>query len=290
MATLPVDDDVTRIEGDGVRLAADLRGDPSGPPVLLVHGIGQTRHAWGAAASALAAEGRRTCAIDLRGHGDSDWSPDGGYGIDRHCADVRAVVRGLGRRPALVGASMGGIASLLAIGEATEQIATCLVLVDVTPKVDVARGEGVARFMRSGMQGFDTLEEAANVIAAYRPHRPRPADLSGLRKNLRQRGDGRWYWHWDVRMMGDGSPRPGGARSGFEHDRLAAAARNVSVPTLLVRGGMSEIVTDDGVRDLQRLIPHAEIVEVAGAGHMVAGDRNDAFAGAVVDFVRRVGP
>jgi pimeloyl-ACP methyl ester carboxylesterase len=164
------------------------------------------------------------------------------------------------------------------------------VLVDVTPKIDAGRGEGIANFMRAGMRGFDTLDEAADVIAAYRPYRPRPADISGLRKNLRQRADGRWYWHWDVRMMGHGHPRGNGGRTGFEHERLAAAARNVRVPTLLVRGGMSEIVTDEGVRDLQRLIPHAEVVEVPGAGHMVAGDKNDAFTDAVVDFVRRAVP
>jgi pimeloyl-ACP methyl ester carboxylesterase len=72
------------------------------------------------------------------------------------------------------------------------------------------------------------------------------------------------------------------------HDRLASAASNVKIPTLLVWGGMSDIVNEESVNELRELIPHAEVVEVEGAGHMVAGDKNDAFNDAVVEFVNRV--
>jgi pimeloyl-ACP methyl ester carboxylesterase len=276
-----------RLQGAGVELVADVSGELGSPPVLLLHGGGQTRHAWGTAAAAFAGAGRRAYSIDLRGHGHSDWSPDGVYGLDRFAADVRSIALDLPQLPALVGASLGGLASLIAIGESDQSIATCMVLVDIAPRVDTKGGEKIGSFMRAGMRGFDSLEEAADSISAYLPHRPRPANPSGLEKNLRKRGDGRWYWHWDPRFIGNREGVDGQEGVVF-HDRLAAAASNVEVPTLLVWGGMSDIVSDESVNELRQLIPHAEVVEVAGAGHMVAGDKNDAFNDAVVEFVNRV--
>ena len=277
-----------KLPGAGLELAADLYGAETDPPVLLLHGGGQTRHAWGNAAATLAASGRFAISIDLRGHGHSDWSPDGVYTMDRFAADVATIASSLGRPPALVGASLGGLSSLAAVGESHDQLATCLVLVDVAPRVETEGRVKIQTFMRGGMRGFDTLDDAADSIAAYLPHRPRPTNLDGLKKNLRQRGDGRWYWHWDPRWLGnnEGVDGQGGL---VRHERLCAAARRVTIPTMMVRGRMSDIVSDESVRELQELIPHAEIVDVAGAGHMVAGDKNDAFNSAVIEFVGRVG-
>ncbi|MFW2335299.1 alpha/beta fold hydrolase [Ilumatobacter sp.] len=275
-----------RLPGSGLSLAADLYGDESGPPVLLLHGGGQTRHAWGGAAAAFGAAGRFAISIDLRGHGHSDWSPDGVYGMNEFAADVNALASSLGRQTALVGASLGGLASLVAVGEADSPIASSLVLVDVAPRIEVEGRVKIQEFMRAGLRGFDSLDEAADSIATFVPHRPRPTDLSGLRKNLRHRGDGRWYWHWDPRWLGNNEGVDG--QNGLvHHDRMCAAARRVDIPTLLVRGRMSDIVSDESVRELRELIPHAEVVDVAGAGHMVAGDRNDLFNAAVIDFVGR---
>ena len=279
--------ETVRLAGAGVGLAADVIGEPGAPPVLLLHGGGQTRHAWGTAARAFAAAGRRAYSIDLRGHGHSDWSPDGGYGLGRFAADVEAVAMGLDARPALVGASLGGLSALVAIGESEQSIATALVLVDVAPRVESEGGKKISGFMRAGMRGFDSLEEAADSISAFLPHRPRPTNLSGLEKNLRLRGDGRWYWHWDPRLIGN-QEGVDGQEGVVRHDRLSAAARNVTVPTLLVRGRMSDIVSDESVRELRELIPQVEVVEVAGAGHMVAGDKNDAFNDGVVEFIQRM--
>jgi pimeloyl-ACP methyl ester carboxylesterase len=276
-----------RLQGAGVELVADVSGAPDAPPVLLLHGGGQTRHAWGTAAAAFARFGRRAYSIDLRGHGHSDWSPDGVYGLDRFAADVRSIALGLPQLPALVGASLGGLTSLIAIGETEQPIATCMVLVDIAPRVDTRGGAKIGSFMRAGMRGFDSLEEAADSISAYLPHRPRPTNTSGLEKNLRKRGDGRWYWHWDPRFIGNREGVDGQEGVVF-HDRLASAASNVMIPTLLVWGGMSDIVNEESVNELRELIPHAEVVEVEGAGHMVAGDKNDAFNDAVVEFVNRV--
>lgn len=278
----------TRIQGDGIELAADIFGDESNPPVLLLHGGGQTRHAWGSAAATLAAAGRCAYSIDLRGHGHSDWSPDGIYGMTRFGADVKAIASSLSAKPALVGASLGGLSSMVAVGETDDAFATSLVLVDVAPRVEKVGSQKIGGFMRAGMRGFDTLEDAADSIAAYIPHRPRPKDLSGLQKNLRQRGDSRWYWHWDPRFITNEEGLDGQAGL-VHHERLCAAARRVTIPTLLVRGRMSDIVSDESVRELRELIPHAEVVDVDGAGHMVAGDKNDAFNQAVIEFVERTG-
>jgi pimeloyl-ACP methyl ester carboxylesterase len=278
---------------DDVTLAADAHGDPDGRPVVLLHGGGQTRHAWHHTAEQLAAAGNHVLNVDLRGHGDSDWSPDGDYTFHRFAADVSAVARQCARPPALVGASLGGIASLLAAGEAPadDAVATALVLVDVAPRTEQRGVDRIRAFMRQGLSGFDSLEEAADAIASYNPHRPRPASLSGLTKNLRRRDDGRWYWHWDPAFMVPDEPDTGSPidgmpqRRGIPQDDLEAAARRITVPTLLVRGGASDLLSEEGARHLLDLIPHARLVNVAGAGHMVAGDRNDNFNTAVTEFL-----
>jgi pimeloyl-ACP methyl ester carboxylesterase len=277
--------------GGGVTLAADLAGPPDAPTVVLLHGGGQTRHAWGGASAALARSNWRTVNVDLRGHGESDWAPDGVYDLDRFSTDVAAVAQQL-HRPILVGASLGGLSSLLAIGEGRAPNASALVLVDVAPRLE-AQGVGRIRdFMALGVEGFESLEAVADAVAGYVPNRDRPRSLEGLRKNVRQREDGRWVWHWDPAFFG-GVPTDEPVEeirvnrfSPFE--RLAAAARNVTVPTLLVRGGASDVVTPEGAAELRELIPHAETVDVAGAGHMVAGDRNDRFNAAVIEFLERV--
>ena len=278
-----------RMDGDGLTLAVDHYGDPYGPPVVLLHGGGQTRHAWGGAGRVFAGAGRHAMSFDLRGHGDSDWSPSGSYMLDDFASDVRSIVAALDETPVLVGASLGGLASIVAVGENPTEahgIARAIVLVDVAPRIEFEGRVKIQEFMRAGMRGFDTLDDAADAVASFNPNRPRPRDVSGLRKNLRERGDGRWYWHWDPRWITNRSGVDGQAGS-FAHERLREAARRIEVPTLLVRGRMSDIVSDESVREL---VPHAEVADVAGAGHMVAGDRNDAFNSAVVEFVDRVAP
>lgn len=273
-----------RLKGAGVELAADVYGHVTDPAVLLLHGGGQTRHAWGKAGEAIAAAGRCAVSIDLRGHGDSDWSPDGRYPIDAFAADVTAVCLSLATVPVLVGASLGGLASLLAVAEAEETIASALVLVDVAPRVEEEGASRIRAFMRETMAGFDGLEDAADAIARYTPHRERPTDLSGLAKVLRQGEDNRWYWHWDPQFMADADGTDGRHRM-IDHERLRAGARRVTIPTLLIRGVASEIVSDESVQELRELMPHAGVVDIGGAGHMVAGDRNDIFNRSVLEFI-----
>jgi len=272
----------------GVRLIADEDGPATGRPVVLLHGGGQTRHAWGTTLERLAAAGWHTFSVDLRGHGESDWDPEGNYGLETFRDDVVAVARSMDRPPVLVGASLGGISALAAIAETEppNSIASALVLVDVAPRIEAVGVDRIKSFMTDRAEsGFGSLDEVADAIHAYNPHRPRPSDLSGLRKNLRLRDDGRWVWHWDPRFLS----QPGGSgdetRSLVEPERLEAAARRITVPTLLVRGRSSDLLSEEGARRLLELVPHAQFVDVAGAGHMVAGDRNDPFNDAVLAFL-----
>ena len=262
-------------------IAGDAYGDPTAPPVLLLHGGGQTRHAWGGTAAALADAGRHAVSIDLRGHGDSGWAPDADYSVDAFARDLCAIARQLPARPAVVGASLGGLAALVAQGEMPDPPASAVVLVDIAPRVDPVGVTRIVEFMRAAPDGFASLEEAADAVASYVPHRPRPRDLNGLRKNLRQGADGRYRWHWDPRFM-HGDRRPEATRS---PDRLEAAARALRVPTLLVRGRQSDVVSAEGARAFLDVVPHARYVDVSGAGHMVAGDQNDPFTDAVVQFL-----
>lgn len=273
----------------GMRLAADGWGDPAAPPVLLLHGGGQTRHAWDGAAAALAAEGLHAITIDHRGHGESDFDPAGDYTIDGFVGDLREVLAALGRPPVLVGASLGGICSLLVEATAPAPVCRAIVLVDVTPRMEVPGIKRIIAFMAARPDGFASLEEVADFVAAYLPHRPRPADVRGLEKNLRRGDDGRWRWHWDPRLMAVWNPENFDPEEGqrIVRERLDAA-RRLRVPALLVRGRMSDVVSEAGAREFLDAVPHAEYVDLAAAGHMVAGDRNDAFTAAVVEFIRRV--
>jgi pimeloyl-ACP methyl ester carboxylesterase len=275
---------------EGNRLVASEIGSGD-RPVLMLHGGGQTRHAWTRTARGLAEAGWRAVMLDQRGHGDSEWPSSAAYAFPDFGADAAAVGRRLaeehgGARPVAVGASLGGIASLLALAASPEPIFSGLVLVDIVPRMDPRGVDHIQGFMRArAAEGFASVDEAAEAVAAYLPHRPRPTNLDGLKKNLRQHPDGRWRWHWDPRFL-DG-PRSVSTDWERVEASLLAAARSLSAPTLLVRGGSSELVTPEAAREFLALAPDAEFVDVADARHMVAGDRNDAFAGAIRGFLER---
>jgi pimeloyl-ACP methyl ester carboxylesterase len=278
----------------GNTLVADVFGD-AGQPVLLLHGGGQTRHAWGRTAQHLARAGALAYALDQRGHGDSEWVADGDYSFQAFAADAAAVARTLaertGKRPIAIGASLGGMASLLAEGTAertrTAPLFAAIVLVDITPRVNRGGVAKIQGFMRErAAEGFATIAEAADAVAAYLPHRPRPRSHEGLRKNLRLHPDGRWRWHWDPKVLK-------GERSFAQDHRileaaLIEAAKAITIPALLVRGGSSELVQEAHVREFLELVPHADYIDVAEARHMVAGDSNDRFSDAVLDFVGKL--
>jgi len=268
----------------GLTIAGDTWGDPSGPLVALLHGGGQTRHAWKGAGETLGAAGYHAVAFDARGHGDTDWAAPEAYGAHMMVEDLKCVARALGsENPILVGASMGGGVSLLAIGTGAID-ARALVLVDIAPKIEPAGSQRIQDFMDQKPEGFDSLEEVADAIAAYQPQRPRPRNLDGLAKNVRRAPNGKYRWHWDPARRRLQVNDTEYAR------RLNEAAESLTLPTLLVRGGLSDVLSEEGAQSFLKQCPHAEYVNVENAAHMIAGDRNDVFAGSVIDFLNRVAP
>ncbi len=267
----------------GLTLAADGYGDPAAPPVLFLHGGGQTRGAWGAAPGKLAARGWYAITVDLRGHGESEWSPTSDYGGDAFSGDLRAIVAQLDGAPVVVGASLGGLTGLLAEGEHGGPLLRALVLVDVAHRLEWAGIMRVYRFMTSRPDGFANVGEAADAVAEYLPHRRRPTDTAGLARNLRRRPDGRYVWHWDPKLWGDyRDPNALGVR-------YEAAARALDLPVLLIRGARSDVLSPEGAQAFLDLVPTAQLIDLADAAHMVAGDRNDAFAEASLGFLDSLG-
>lgn len=267
-----------------VEIVGDVGGHSDAPTIVLMHGGGQTRFSWSGAGNALVKAGYHVINFDAAGHGDSSWAPDGIYTLDRRVSQLRTIIAGITGRIALVGASMGGATAMRALSAGDRPAA--VVLVDIVPRPDRVGVQRIRDFMSGNPNGFTTLDEVADAVASYNPHRPRPRSNEGLRRNLRLREDGRYYWHWDPAILGDDVES-----SIAEFEETIAGLANVrDVPILLVRGLESDVVNDQGIENLRELIPNVEVYDVAGAGHMVAGDKNDAFNQGILDFLGRTIP
>jgi len=274
----------------GNRLAGEETGPSDGHPVILLHGGGQTRHAWQETGARLGRDGFRAIWIDQRGHGDSAWDPQGRYRFAEFAGDLACVARAIrgdtGRVPAVVGASLGGIATMMVAGGPSEDLLSGGILVDITPSVNPQGVDRITGFMLAHAgEGFASIEEAADAVAAYLPHRSRPRSGTGLLKNLRQADNGRYVWHWDPRFLT--GPQSVDAMTPMFRQQMVDATRRIEIPLMLVRGTLSELVQDSHVAEFVALAPHAEVTDVRDAGHMVAGDRNDIFADAVTGFLQR---
>ena len=267
-----------------IKIAADIWGSNNQELVILLHGGGQTRHAWGDTGKKLAEAGYHSVALDLRGHGDSEWHADGDYSIRAYKDDLVSIINEIGRPARLVGASLGGMASLLLAGdEINSDLCTALIMVDIGIYPDPVGSDRIVSFMLSGEGGFNSLEDVAKSISDYLPHRKKPKDLEGLKKNLRLKDDGRYYWHWDPRFI---RRRPDSQdREGYFDFQLKAAEK-VTIPTLLIRGALSDVVTMEDVDYFLSMISHAKFVEIEKAAHMIAGDRNDIFAEEAIKFLK----
>ena len=266
-----------------IKIAADVWGSDNQELVILLHGGGQTRHAWGETGKKLSEAGYHSVALDLRGHGDSEWDADGDYSIRAYKDDLVSIINEIGKPARLVGASLGGMASLALAGdEINSDLCTALIMVDIGIYPDPVGSDRIVSFMLSGEKGFDSLENVAKSISDYLPHRKKPKDLEGLKKNLRLKSDGRYYWHWDPRFI---RRRPG-SRDRRYFDLQLKAAEKVTIPTLLIRGALSDVVTMEDVDYFLSVISHAKFVEIENAAHMIAGDRNDIFAEEAIKFLK----
>ncbi|MBS0613025.1 MAG: alpha/beta hydrolase [Proteobacteria bacterium] len=270
---------------DGLTLAGERAGPRGAQPVIFMHGGGQTRHSWRRAVREVAARGYDVINLDARGHGESQWAgARQRYRMEYLSSDLLRIIDTLSAPPVLIGASMGGLTAMHALGrEPSRQLARALILVDVVPRIEPDGAARIIGFMRARPEGFANVEEAAAAVAAYNPHRPPPMSAQGLMKNLRRDANGRLRWHWDpafVSTMGD--------ESLFDSQAMLQGCGQFRNPALLVRGMHSDILTDEGIRELREVLPQLELIDVAGAGHMIAGDRNDAFNAAVLDFLSRL--
>ena len=259
-------------------------GDNLNPLVIMLHGGGQTRHSWKGVAAKIANLGFHVIAHDLRGHGESFWDSDGDYTFDAHRDDLVKIIQQLGKKANLVGASLGGMISLSLAGHEEEsKHCSGLIMVDIGMRPNDEGSDRIVEFMRSGAKGFASVEEAADAVSGYLPHRERPKDISGLKKNLRLKEDGRYYWHWDPLFLTD---RTGMGEVREERFRqLENSAKRITVPTLLVQGALSDILTNKEKEEFLNAVPHAKFAEIQQATHMVVGDKNDIFAEAIVDFL-----
>lgn len=275
---------VTTVASVGqVTLTVETWGSPDAEPVVLLHGGAQTRRAWRGTARRLSDAGWRVVCPDLRGHGDSSWSPGGDYSVDALRADLRRVLDHVGRPAHLVGASLGGLVAILGAAAYPGQVRS-VTLVDVATANNRDGEERISRFLRSNIRGFASLGEVAKAVADYQRHRRRRENPAGLLPYVRTCPDGRLRWHWDPEFLQkDGLPWTRRRRAA-----LARAARRVDVPVLLVVGGASDVVDEYAVVALRRQVPHVQLRTVPGAHHMIAGDDNAAFCTEIESFLIRV--
>lgn len=262
----------------GTTLAATTSAGRA-PSVLFAHGFGQTRGAWTGTAAAIAQAGYGTLSYDARGHGGSAWNAaELAYSGEQFTDDLIIITGELKSPPVLVAASMGGLFGLLAESR-WPGLFSAMVLVDITPRWDTRGVDRILAFMTAHPHGFDSLETAADIISAYLPHRPRKSEQA-LRALLRPTREGRWSWHWDPRLVDEL------ARDSEQHqDAIIDAARQIQCPVLLVSGGRSDLVTPQTVSEFLTLVPHAQHVHLPEATHMVAGDDNNAFTAAVLNYL-----
>lgn len=265
---------------DRVRLVGERVGD--GPLVVLLHGGFQTRGSWRTAVTQLSGEGFSVLSYDLRGHGESGRSPDGAYRVGLHADDLRALLEEVGEPAALVGASLGGAASLVTAGDPSPAVrgqVAALVIVDIVPRLEKVGRDRIATFMGAHLDGFESIEEAAELVAAYVGGPPRPG--GGLTRSLRQGDDGRYRWHWDPALLAAGF-------DGYAEDSIQAslaAARRLETPTLLLRGELSDVVVASGVAEFLDAVPEATYQEIPGVGHMVAAVPNNPFVTAISGYL-----
>lgn len=269
------------ITADGLNLSADIAGEPWRPRLVFLHGGAQSRRSWRGTLQVFAAGGFSVVSYDLRGHGESDWSAEADYSLEAHVRDLVSVVRSSPGRPTLIGASLGGRVALMAAAQLGGEAIASLVLVDLTPKLNADGLGRIRSFLNESASGFDDREAAAATLAVY-SEAPLEKYESDIGHSLVQHTDCRFYWRWDPLAALDANLDP------IEVEiKLRAAARRLSVPTLLVRGADSDLVTPDCVADFLNVRPNAEVIDIKGQGHLMKASNRDVFCTAALEFIRR---
>jgi esterase len=270
--------DEHRIRVNGLKLRYLDWGTTGKPPILFLHGGALTAHTWDLCCLALR-DDYHCLALDQRGHGDSDWAPDADYSLAAQRRDVEAFVVALGLdRFVLVGMSMGAINGL---AYAIEHSATlsALVLIDAGPHVRRPGSRRIRDFVNGGA-GPETLEAIIARAMAFNPRRDPLILRRSLMHNLRRQDDGNWVWKYDRRRF-----QAMGERHAEERRRLADGLARVFCPTLVVRGGESDVFHDEDAERLAASLSDGRWVRIPGAGHTVQGDNPKDLVAALRDFL-----
>ena len=254
-------------------------GEPSAPPMLLLHGVAQTCHSWDFVALSQC-DRFRVIALDQRGHGDSDWAPDGNYAPQAHQRDIHGVVETLDLNDlVLMGLSMGGRNAFTYAASHPERV-RALVIVDAAPQSRAAGSANIRRFVQQDDE-LDSIDDFVARVQRYNPRRPVEQIRGSLLHNLKQLPNGKWTWKYDKRLRSPGAraPEPGLT------ERLWGYLERIRCPTLLVRGGMSDMVDMETAEAMRQRIPDGRVATVENAGHLVMGDNPSGFQEAVAEFL-----
>lgn len=262
----------------GLRIAGDAFGSPDDPAVLFLPTAGQSRAFWHGSAAALADAGRYAICIDLRGHGDSGHAADGRYDLDAQVCDLKAILAVLPSRACVVAAGMGAIIAMAAVGETPAPLVSGMALVDATIWFDQVQTGRLSGALNLRTTPFESREAVVAAVAALHPGEPSPAATDRILTAFERGDDGLFRWR--------GDPRALGSTAMFDEEaRLNAAVGRIATPVLLLRGSLNETISAETMSRLQAMIPGAEAVEIEGAGHYAATDREDAFNSLLLDFL-----
>ena len=264
--------------GGGQKVSALVWGSAS-PEIVLVHGGGQNAHTWDTVALAL---NRPLVAIDLPGHGHSDWREDHDYGPVTSAPAVATAMRELAPgAEMLVGMSLGGVTAIRVAAEDPDLVRR-LAIVDVTPGVDEAKAEPIIAFL-SGPERFESFDEILERTVQFNPTRTVSSLRRGVLHNAKEEPDGSWTWRYDpVRAWKEVAERPAVAFVDLWDD-----VARIKAPTLLIRGGLSGVVTEDDVAEVRRRKPDAEVMTVDDAGHSIQGDKPVGLARILEEFLTK---
>ncbi|MCY3638371.1 MAG: alpha/beta hydrolase [Chloroflexi bacterium] len=268
------------VDANGLRFHYLEWGNPDNPPMLLLHGFAQTCHSWDFVALGFS-DDYHVIVLDQRGHGDSDWAPDGDYSPETQQKDISAVVDSLGLEGfVLMGLSMGGRNSFTYAANNPGKV-KALVIVDAAPQNMTQGTDNIRNFVQQDDE-LESVDAFVDRVLQFNPRRDRQQVRGSILHNLKELPNGNWTWKYDRALR-----RPG-RRMGSDPDteqRLWGYIRSLQCPTLLVRGGASDIVALDTADRMHQAIPNSRLATIEGAGHLVMGDSPSGFQNAVTEFI-----
>ena len=268
------------VTANGMRFHYLEWGSAANPPMLLLHGFAQTCHSWDFVALGFS-DDYRVIVLDQRGHGDSDWAADGDYSPETQQNDISAIVREIGLEDfTLMGLSMGGRNSFTYAANNPDRV-RALVIVDAGPQNMQQGTQNIRNFVQQDDE-LDSVDAFVERVLKYNPRRAPEQIRGSIMHNLKQLPNGKWTWKYDKRLR-----RPG-RRMGSDPEtekRLWGYLEALQCPTLLVRGGASDIIAMDTAEKMRKVIPNSQMATIEGAGHLVMGDSPSGFQRAVTEFL-----